>query len=41
MAVAMFRNTLFNVGGYLVVVLSAFLVAPITLRSLGDTRYGA
>ena len=41
MAVAMFRNTLFNVGGYLVAVLSAFLVAPITLRSLGDTRYGA
>jgi O-antigen/teichoic acid export membrane protein len=37
----MIRNSLFNVGGYLVSVIAAFLIAPITIHTLGDTRYGA
>jgi len=35
------RNVVFNVGGYVVSVIATFLVAPITIHSLGDTRYGA
>lgn len=35
------KNIFFNVGGYAVSVLVAFLIAPITIHTLGDTRYGA
>lgn len=37
----MIRSSLFNVAGYLVSVVAAFLIAPITIHSLGDARYGA
>lgn len=39
--VSLRRNICSNVGGYLVSVAAAFLIAPITIRSLGDVRYGA
>ena len=35
------KNILSNVGGYIVTVFVAFLIAPITIHGLGDTRYGA
>ena len=35
------RNIFSNVGGYIVSVIVAFLIAPITIHTLGDTRYGA
>lgn len=35
------KSILSNVGGYVISVLVAFIIAPITIRSLGDTRYGA
>lgn len=34
-------NALANAGGYAVAVVTAFVIAPITIRTLGDTRYGA
>lgn len=37
----MFKNSIFNVGGYVISVVAAFLIAPITIHSLGDARYGA
>jgi O-antigen/teichoic acid export membrane protein len=40
-AASLVRNVTFNVGGYLVSVIVTFLVAPITIHTLGDTRYGA
>jgi O-antigen/teichoic acid export membrane protein len=35
------KNIVFNVGGYLVSIIVAFLITPITIHSLGDARYGA
>ncbi len=35
------RNIFSNVGGYIISVVVAFLIAPITIHTLGDTRYGA
>lgn len=35
------KNVIYNVGGYVVSVLVAFLIAPITIHTLGNTRYGA
>lgn len=34
-------NIFSNVGGYVISIIVAFLIAPITIHSLGDTRYGA
>lgn len=39
--ISMSRNIISNVGGYVVSVIVAFLIAPITIHTLGDTRYGA
>ncbi|HSW65020.1 MAG TPA: flippase [Dissulfurispiraceae bacterium] len=35
------KSVFFNVGGYVISVLVAFLITPITIHTLGDTRYGA
>ncbi len=35
------RNAACNVAGYVVSVVVGFLIAPITIHSLGDARYGA
>ena len=35
------RNIVFNVGGYIVSVVTSFLIAPVTIHTLGDARYGA
>lgn len=35
------RNLLSNVGGYVVSVIIGFVVAPVTIHNLGDSRYGA
>lgn len=35
------KSVVFNVGGYVVSLLVAFLITPITIHTLGDTRYGA
>jgi len=38
---SMLRNIFTNVGGYIVSVIVAFLITPITIHTLGNARYGA
>lgn len=35
------KSIISNVGGYVISVIVAFIIAPITIHSLGDARYGA
>jgi O-antigen/teichoic acid export membrane protein len=35
------RNLISNAGGYLLSIVIAFVVSPITIHNLGDSRYGA
>jgi O-antigen/teichoic acid export membrane protein len=38
---SLFKNIIFNVGGYAASILVTFLIAPFTIHTLGDARYGA
>lgn len=38
---SLFKNIVFNVGGYAASILVTFLIAPFTIHTLGDARYGA
>lgn len=39
--VSMVKNILSNISGYFVSILTAFIITPITIHTLGDARYGA